>query len=136
MGTDPLLDRALALLNNDFLSTVTGEVIRLDGDKLYVSANEYDTVPLEDTFFEAHRRYLDIHVLTEGVERVDIAHPDRLELFDHRDDFYAYTGEAEQTVILRPGSFLAVFPGDAHRIKIQCGEKCRVKKVVFKVLAE
>lgn len=135
-GIHPALDRALALLTDDFLRTVTPEVLRLDGDALYVSRCDYTTLPEQDTFFEAHRRYLDIHVLLSGEERVDIARPDTLELFEHRDDFFAYRGQAEQSVILRSDNFLVVFPGDAHRIKIQTDGPCAVSKAVFKILPD
>ena len=89
---------------------------------------------MEETFFEAHKRYLDIHVMVEGEERVELASPDKLELFEHKDDFYGYRGEAEQSVIIRKGDFLVVFPDDAHRIKICVSEPKNVSKVVFKLL--
>lgn len=133
-GIHPRLDRALDCLTDEFLASVGTEARRLDGDALYVTRFDYDTLPLEDTFFEAHRRYLDIHVMLRGAERVDIAHPDGLTLFEHSGDFYGYRGDAEQSLVLRPGEFLVVFPGDAHRIKIAAGEPEAVSKAVFKIL--
>jgi YhcH/YjgK/YiaL family protein len=133
-GIHPRLDAALDRLNEAFLATVGPETMQLEGDKLYVTRFTYDTLPLEDTFFEAHKRYLDIHLMMEREERVDIASPQGLTLFEHQGDFYAYQGEAEQSLVLRPGSFLVVFPEDAHRIKIQVNGPETVSKVVFKVL--
>lgn len=133
-GIHPRLDRALDCLTDEFLDSVGTEARRLDGDALYVTRFDYDTLPLEDTFFEAHRRYLDIHVMLRGAERVDIAHPDGLTLFEHSGDFYGYRGDAEQSLVLRPGEFLVVFPGDAHRIKIAAGAPEAVSKAVFKIL--
>ena len=133
-GIHPRLDAALDRLNDAFLSTVGPQAMELEGKALYVTRFTYDTLPLEDTFFEAHRRYLDIHLMMEGEERVDIASPQGLTLFEHQEDFYAYRGQAEQNLVLRPGSFLVVFPEDAHRIKIQVNGPKTVSKVVFKVL--
>ena len=133
-GIHPRLDAALDRLNEAFLATVGPETMQLEGDKLYVTRFTYDTLPLEDTFFEAHKRYLDIHLMMEGEERVDIASPEGLTLFEQQGDFYAYRGEGEQSLVLRPGSFLVVFPEDAHRIKIQVNGPETVSKVVFKVL--
>ena len=133
-GIHPRLDAALDRLNEGFLSTVGPETRQLEGDKLYVTRFTYETLPLEETFFEAHKRYLDIHLMTEGQERVDVASPGQLTLFEQKGDFYAYRGEAEQSLVLRPGSFLVVFPEDAHRIKIQVNGPETVSKVVFKVL--
>ena len=133
-GIHPRLDAVLDRLNDEFLAAVGPETMRLEGDALYVTRFTYETLPLEDTFFEAHKRYLDVHLMVAGEERVEIASPSGLDLFEHKDDFYAYRGEAEQSLILRPGSFLVVFPEDAHRIKIAVDEPETVSKVVFKVL--
>ncbi len=133
-GIHPRLDAALDRLDEDFLATVGPQTMELEGKALYVTRFTYDTLPLEDTFFEAHKRYLDIHLMMEGEERVDIASPEGLTLFEQQGDFYAYRGQAEQSLVLRPGSFLVVFPEDAHRIKIQVNGPETVSKVVFKVL--
>ena len=133
-GIHPELDKALDCLTPEFLEKVPTEKQLLDGENLFVTKFHLQTVPLEETFFEAHRKYLDIQVVTEGRERVDIAHPDSLTLTENKGDFYGYTGQAEQSVILQPGTFLVVFPGDAHRLRIpveQPGEA--FTRVVFKI---
>ena len=133
-GIHPELDKALDCLTPEFLEKVPTEKQLLDGEDLFVTKFHLETVPMEQTFFEAHRKYLDIQVVTEGRERVDIAHPDSLTLTENKGDFYGYTGQAEQSVILKPGNFLVVFPGDAHRLRIpveQPGEA--FTRVVFKI---
>lgn len=135
-GIHPMLDKALALMTPEYLSAVPYETRFIEGDALYVTRFDYETIPLGDAFFEAHRKYLDIHIMLSGCEQVGIAHPDTLELFEHRDDFYAYHGNAGQTLRLCPGDFLVVFPGDAHRIKVQTDGPQRVSKVVFKILVQ
>lgn len=134
-GIHPLLDRALECLTPEYLAGV-GTVRRdLEGDALYVTRFDYETVPEEQAFFEAHRRYLDIHVMIRGSEQVDIARPDKLEEFTHEGDFWGYHGKAEQSIMLSPGDFLVVFPDDAHRLKIHpAGKPETVSKVVFKIL--
>ena len=133
-GIHPRLDRVIDCLNEEFLHQVGTQTQKLEDDLLYVTRFDYETIPLEEAFFEAHKKYLDVHLMVSGAERVDISHPDVLTLFDHKDDFYAYQGEAEQTLLLTPGSFLVVFPGDAHRIKVQVEGPENVSKVVFKLL--
>ena len=133
-GIHPELDKALECLTPEFLEKASTEKQLLDGENLFVTKFHLETVPMEQTFFEAHRKYLDIQVVTEGRERVDIAHPDGLTLTENKGDFYGYTGQAEQSVILKPGAFLVVFPGDAHRLRIpveQPGEA--FTRVVFKI---
>ena len=134
-GIHPRLDRALSLLTPDFLGKAGTLRQELEGDALFVTRFDYETVPLEESFFEAHRRYLDIHVMVSGCEAVDIARPEKLEEFTHEGDFWGYHGDAEQRILLSPGDFLVVFPGDAHRLKIMTGDRPEaVSKVVFKIL--
>ena len=166
-GIHPRLDKALDLLTEAFFETlsqtgegdslpspgrgrgwhgeaVTGEGdlsqpprVELEGNALYATRFDYETLPYEETFFEAHRQYLDIHVMLKGRERVEIAHPAGLEEFTHEGDFWGYHGAPEQSLLLEPGSFLVVFPGDAHRLKIaEGGVPEAVAKAVFKVLID
>ena len=135
-GIHRRLDRALDLLNDEaFITSVGAEKTELEGDALYVFRCDYTTQPFEETFFEAHRKYLDLQMVISGQERCDIADPAGLgEPFEQKGDFWGYHGEAEQTVILRPDNFMIVFPGDAHRLKISTGEPEAISKVVFKIL--
>ena len=109
--------------------------MELKGDLVYCTRFTYETIPQEESFFEAHRRYLDIHIMVEGEERVDVNRPEDLKLTDAQEgnDFYAYQGESWHSTVLRPGEFLVVFPGDAHRIKVQVDGPKTVSKAVFKV---
>ena len=72
--------------------------------------------------------------MVKGCERVGIARPEKLEEFTQEGDFWGYRGSAEQSLVLRPGDFLVVFPSDAHRLKIAENGCQAVSKVVFKVL--
>lgn len=133
-GIHPELDKALDYLTPEFLENASTEKTLLDGENLFVTKYHLETVPVEQTFFEAHKKYLDIQVVIQGIERVEIAHPDGLTLTEEKGDFYGYTGQADQSVILKPGNFLVVFPGDAHRLRLpvhQSGEP--FTRVVFKI---
>jgi biofilm protein TabA len=138
-GIHPNLDRALDHITPAFLNSLKDNVrVELDGMRVYCTRFTYETIPLEENFFEAHRRYLDIHIMLDGQEGVDVAHPEELTLREAKEenDFYAYDGAARFSTVLKPGEFLVVFPGDAHRIKMQLGEPQKVSKAVFKILLE
>ena len=134
-GICPALDLALDRLTPEFLASIGEETVRLDGERVYANRFTYDTIPEEEGFFEAHRRYLDLHIMLEGEERVDMNRPEDLKLTDAQEgnDFYAYQGESWHSTVLKPGEFLVVFPGDAHRIKVQVDGPKTVSKAVFKV---
>ena len=44
----------------------------IQGDHLFVNIVEYETTETENRFWEAHRNYLDLHLMLEGKERIDI----------------------------------------------------------------
>ena len=133
-GIHPNLDQALERITPEFLAGVGYERMELQGSDLYVTRFTYETIPDEESFFEAHLRYLDIHIMVDGSERVEVAPPETLTLFEQKEanDFYAYRGEGRYKLILSPGDFLVVFPGDAHKIKMRVDGPETVTKVVFK----
>ena len=135
-GIHPNLDLALEHITPEFLASLRdNQRVELKGDLVYCTRFTYETIPQEESFFEAHRRYLDIHIMVEGEERVDMNCPEDLKLTDAQEgnDFYAYQGESWHSTVLKPGEFLVVFPGDAHRIKVQVDGPKTVSKAVFKV---
>ena len=135
-GIHPNLDLALEHITPEFLASLRdNQRVELKGDLVYCTRFTYETIPQEESFFEAHRRYLDIHIMVEGEERVDMNRPEDLKLTDAQEgnDFYAYQGESWHSTVLKPGEFLVVFPGDAHRIKVQVDGPKTVSKAVFKV---
>ena len=134
-GIHPNLDLALEHITPEFLGRVGAERTELKGGDVYATRFTYETIPVEESFFEAHKKYLDIHIMVDGSEGVEIAPPEALEEFDRAEanDFYAYRGQGHYKLTLSPGNFLVVFPGDAHRIKIQLDGPEAVSKVVFKV---
>ena len=134
-GIHPNLDTALELISDDFLATLGTERVDIIPGKVWCTAFGYDTIPDEESFFEAHEKFLDIHIMLSGSERVEIASPKNLEVFrsEAENDFWGYRGKGDYSLILSPGSFLVVFPDDAHKIKMQIGKSERVCKAVFKV---
>lgn len=109
--------------------------IDLNGTDVYGNVFTYDTVPDEDSFFEAHAEFADIHIMRAGIERIAVSDISVLEIDEaHSDcDFWAMHGPEEVSIVLSPGSFLVVLPGDAHKLKMQIEESAAVTKSVFKV---
>ena len=135
LGINPNLDAALRRLSEGLNGLEPGCRYEMDGKNVWLSCYEYDTIPESESFYEAHRNYGDIHVMLTGSEKVCISRPDDLTETDGSkpdNDFYAYHGDAAHTLVLRPGTFLVVFPGDAHNIKMQVEGVETVRKAVFK----
>ena len=107
----------------------------IEGDKLFVNVVEYETTVKENRFWEAHRQYLDVHVMLKGEEQINLNFIDRMEQkeFVEKDDFLPLEGENNSHVVLREGDFLICYPTDGHMTAIQTGDPMQVKKAIFKV---
>ncbi len=122
---------------NDLLNAPL-ERITLDGDKLFINnvLIEQGKSQAEQPM-EAHKRYIDIHVLLQGEERVGWADIDKLgepsKAYDEADDYMLYEQEAISYVDLKEGEFVIVYPEDAHAPIIGKGQ---IRKLIVKVLID
>lgn len=131
----PLFARAFAYVKeHDLLHSELGR-IELEGEDLFINNVEPATVPQTDQPLEAHRAYLDIHVLLEGAERIGWRTTDSCQSarapFDVEQDFVLYDDAPTSYVDLQPGDFAIVYPEDAHAPLIGGGE--RIRKLIIKV---
>ena len=135
LGIHPNLDLALERINPEFLNTLGDSRVEIVPGEVWCTKFTYETIPDEESFFEAHEKFLDIHMMLSGSERVEISDPADLEQFrnEPQNDFFAYHGEGRHKLVLAPGDFLVVWPQDAHKIKMQLGEPETVTKAVFKI---
>lgn len=134
-GISPNLDRALQCLTPDFLSKLEAGRNEIDGDNVYCNRFSYETMPAEESLLEAHRHYIDIHVMLDGTERVEIASAEGLAPCKSDDEHgeYLFHGQGHFTFAITPGDFLVAFPSDAHKARVLEGKPRIVSKVVFKV---
>ena len=107
----------------------------IDAKRIFVNIVEYETVKPEDRFWEAHREYLDVHLMLEGTERIDLNFIQNMDVKEYaaKDDFLQMDGEKNGSVILKPGDFLVCYPTDAHRTAIAVDKQENIKKAIFKV---
>ena len=133
LGISENLDLALHYIISN-LQTMPDE-IELKGRDVRAFHCTYETVPDAEGFFEAHDRFADIQIMRSGCERVAVSNTGRLSVDEHQpeNDFWRMSGPEEVSIVLRPDSFLIVFPGDAHKLKLMLGQPETVTKAVFKV---
>lgn len=119
---------------HDLLSLETGRH-EIDGDRLFVNIVSYTTTRPEDRFWEAHRSYLDLHLMLRGTEQIDLNFIQNMvqKDFVEQDDFLPLEGEKNSSVILRPGDFLVCYPSDGHRTAVAPETPETIKKAIFKI---
>lgn len=127
LGIDPYLDMALRDIAADTHSAVISEGMVTRGEA------DYETVPEND--FETHLVKTDIHILTEGEEKILYAPSETLTEVsrDEANDCFISRGEAMLSYVLRPGYFMLLFPMEAHAVHLAAGEPQKVHKIVYKI---
>ena len=114
--------------------------VDINGDEIYAMRQRYTTRPVDGSLYEAHRRYLDVHLVLAGQETMYWAPTGTLQVAEA----YAEESDAELlreanhdtargAVHLTAGTFAIVYPDDAH---IPCCEwkfPAEVEKVVIKM---
>ena len=130
------IKKCIAYANEHDLFSYEKGSHEIEGDQLFVNIVEYETTLPENRFWEAHRKYLDVHVMLHGEEQIDLNFISNLaeKEFVEQDDFLPLEGEPNSHVELRNNDFLVCYPGDGHRTAVQADEPCKIKKAIFKVL--
>lgn len=120
--------------SNDLASYEKGSH-EIDGERLFVNIVEYTTTAAEERFWEAHKNYLDVHVMIHGTEQIDLNFIQNMNVkeFVEKDDFLPMEGDKNSSVILRDGDFLICYPSDGHRTAVAVDGPEKIKKAIFKV---
>ncbi|MBO5154529.1 MAG: YhcH/YjgK/YiaL family protein [Eubacterium sp.] len=107
----------------------------IDGDRIFVNIVEYTTTTPKERFWEAHKNYLDVHLMIHGTEQIDLNFIQNMDVkeFVEKDDFLPMDGEKNSSVILRDGDFQICYPSDGHRTAVEVNGPEQIKKAIFKV---
>lgn len=123
----------LSKVNPDELPT--GQRITIDGDLIYATKFELDTLPAQESKLEGHRNYADIQYLVQGSECVGWAEAGTMEPiseYDAQGDIQFFQGDWA-CLPLKPGTFYIAWPQDLHAPRVACGQVGPVVRMVVKV---
>ena len=137
------LRRAFEYLAGEGLLAVEPGRVDIDGDTIYAMLQRYTTRPADGALYEAHRLYLDVHLVLAGTETIYWAPTGTLqvaEAYADESDSEMRRAAADDTargaVHLTAGTFAVVFPDDAHIPCCAWQSPAEVEKVVVKVRLE
>lgn len=108
-------------------------------DGTFANVDVYTTKLRKDCKLEAHKNYIDIQMLLDGVEELDYAAVEGLKISEAYDEnrdvmFFETPQKLLDTVILQGDKFAFIYPHEAHQPQMaQCGQPQEVKKVVVKI---
>lgn len=107
------------------------------GDGIHCIGDSYETLPESEAVWEAHKKFVDVHCVLCGEEKIGIAHVDKCKagVYNEMEDFYLAQAKAENWVTMKQGVALCLFPEDVHKVKVRLNslQPARVSKIVFKI---
>jgi len=129
---------ALEYIKNNDLSKIESGKYEIHKDKIQMIVNEYEQKSSDRVRLEAHRINIDVQYWVSGSELMGYAplqSQSVLEPYTEEKDCGHYSANASFSR-LEPGMFAIYFPTDLHTAieDEQCNSK--IRKIVFKVIAE
>ena len=134
-GMGERIKKALVFLQETDFSKMEPGRCEIDGSSLYALIQKYDTKPVTEGKWEAHRKYIDIQYVAEGMEQMGYAYAGSLEVtkeYDPEGDYLLLQGNGSM-VVCSSGTFSIFGPEDAHMPCIAVSAPMPVRKVVVKV---
>ena len=133
----PLLAKAAKAIADLSPDTPCGR-IAIDGEAMFASVEECETKLPDESLFESHIKYIDVHSCLVGAEGLHFCNlGDCTQVSSNEDNdcsFHNAIGDRYNALIALPGEAIVFFPQDAHRPKMQThGGKEGIKKVVVKI---
>jgi biofilm protein TabA len=130
----------------EFLATLTPESeekkYTIQGDDIFAMVMSYETQSPETAILESHEKYVDIQAVLVGAERFECAPTKGLEIetpYDAEKDvvFYKPNSPRPMQVNIFPGTFILLYPEDAHMPTLMTNNQPeKIKKVVIKIKLE
>lgn len=110
----------------------------IDGKRVFAMVQSYRTQPqTQEMMFEAHKKYIDLQYIVNGIEKIRWARLDSVDLVEEQystgGDIAFYEGDAMFDFTLTKGAFLLLYPEDAHLPGLSAQKDVNVRKIVFKI---
>lgn len=110
----------------------------IDGKRVFAMVQSYRTrQQTHEMMFEAHKKYIDLQYIVNGIEKIRWARLDSVDLVEEKystgSDIAFYEGDAMFDFTLTKGTFLLLYPEDAHLPGLSAQKDVNVRKIVFKI---
>jgi biofilm protein TabA len=130
-------DKAFTFLRTTQLDTLSVGKHVLDGENVFVTVTEGPTKDYDKTGWEAHRKYLDVHIMIRGKERIGVMNPTNATVtnpYDATKDVGNFDPATKGNYyVADTNTMLIFFPLDSHRPSIHVDGYDTVKKLVIKI---
>jgi YhcH/YjgK/YiaL family protein len=134
----PRIEAGLRFLQRSDLQTLPVGTMELDGERLFALIQEYPTKRPEETFWETHKKYIDVQYIVSGAEVMRFAPRQSMQLkeeYNPQRDIFVWTGDGQQ-LVLSAGCFVIFHPHDVHMGGLLIDQPRPIRKIVLKLAVE
>lgn len=131
----PSLEQAFDFLENIDDDDFPEGKNELVADHLFVNGMIRDTKNYEDSIWESHDKFMDIHFLADGEERIFYADGSEMKIaqpYNAEKDITVYEGKGVE-IFVPDNGFVIFFPGEIHKAMVHTGTIQKIKKAVVKL---
>ena len=136
----PAAEKVCRWLAGKDLTTWADKQYPIDGDDFYVNIFHYPTAEADARIWEAHRDYIDVHLVLGGrewVRQAFLADCAAREYHADRDYQAIDSARARSSLLLEPGYLAVFYPEDAHQTGLIVEAQSEtLHKAVFKIRLE
>ena len=135
---NPGINKILELARSYNSENFPKDRILIDGEALFMNFADYKTHSEIGALSEAHRKYIDVMYMVEGCETIYVKNTDDLKEVTREYDesieaLLAKIDDDTTAVRLNAGSFVILFPQDAHAPCRKNESSDFANKLVFKI---
>jgi len=136
-GLHPRLQKGLRFLQENDVAAMKPGKYEIEGEKVFVLIQEYETKQEDAGRYESHYQYTDIQCMVQGEEKMGYTPIDKMKRVEEvqEDDNMFYEGKGD-LFLVAAGSFAIFTPQDAHMAGICVNEPKFIKKAVIKALCD
>lgn len=127
--------KAFNFIQNNNLEDFENGKYKIDGEDIFINIQDYNTKSVEESKFEAHKKYADIQFIIKGSEKLgygDINEFEEVTKYDEEKDIVFLNGQGNFAKA-EENTFIIFMPQDAHMPCIQVDSPAYVKKAVVKI---
>lgn len=133
---DPVIQKCISFIKEMGGADIALGKHFLENSDIYVNVSEYTTKQLEDSKWEAHKKYADLQVLLYGEELIYVADLKDTKIGNYREekDFLECSTEQGEAVKVDKDTCVLLLPEDAHMPNVCIDRQpMAVKKAVCKI---
>ncbi len=137
----PLLKKVADFVDKFNKNNLSDGTYDIDGKRVFAMVQSYRTKQqTPEMMFEAHKKYIDLQYIVNGIEKIRWASLDKVNLVEEKyssgGDIAFYEGDAMFDFTLTKNTFLLLYPSDAHLPGLSADKDVNVRKIVFKIQLE